>query len=372
MRDLKILVVGGGVGGMSAAISLSRSGHSVDLIDLDPDWKVSGAGITVTGPTLRAFKALGIFDQVKHLGACTWASRFYTQEGHLIGENAARERHDEMNSTGGIMRPVLHGILSRLARETCADIRLGVSVEGVRQLGASTEVIFTDGVVARYDLVVGADGIFSKIRELLFPNAPEPKFTGQGCWRIIAERPAGMDYSEMYVGEKLKAGLNPVSETQMYMFLLEHVPDNPRLEAKDFIPRLSGLMSKFGGKIGELASQLSDESQINYRPLKTQFLASPWHSGRTLLIGDAAHATTPHLASGAGMAVEDALVLAEVIRTEATIEAAFAAYEKRRYERCRLVVETSVRIGELEMAGGSPAALQQLMSTASTALRAAI
>ena len=92
---------------------------------------------------------------------------------------------------------------------------------------------------------------------------------------------------------------------------------------------------------------------VNYRPLEWLLLPAPWHSGRAVLIGDAVHATTPHMASGAGMAAEDGLVLAEEIARHDDVDEALAAFNERRFERARLVVENSVRIGEIEMSGGN-------------------
>ena len=372
MRDLRVLIVGGGVGGMSTAIALRKLNHQVDLVDIDPNWRVYGAGITVTGPSLRAFKQLGILEDVMRVGSCTWATRFYTQQGELVGENSPPDTSDITKATGGIMRPALHKILSEKTLASGAHVRLGLTVENIKVSGSTSEVLFSDGSTGRYQLIVGADGAFSKVRQQILPNAPRPKFTGQGCWQLVAKRPSEMDYVEMYMGVKMKAGLNPVSATHMYMFLLEHVPDNPYIEDQDLAPRLSGLMSQFGGNIGAIANELTPESQINYRPLESVFLNAPWHRGNTLLIGDAAHATTPHLASGAGMAVEDGLVLADVLEAADSLDAAFAAFMKRRFERCRTVVETSVRIGELEMAGQGPQRLQSLMGSVGEVLRSQI
>jgi len=111
---------------------------------------------------------------------------------------------------------------------------------------------------------------------------------------------------------------------------------------------------------------------INYRPLEAVLLPAPWHRGRVVLAGDAAHATTPHLASGAGMAIEDGIVLVEELRTQPDIEAALEAYTTRRFERCRLVVENSIKLGEIEMHDGSPQEHARLMAETLNILRAPI
>ena len=207
---------------------------------------------------------------------------------------------------------MLHRILAAATRASGAAVRLGVSVAAVEQAGDAVSVGFTDGTSASYDLVVGADGIHSRLRAMLFPDAPKPAFTGQGCWRAVVPRPADIDCAHVYVGGPVKAGITPVSQDEMYLFLLQHVPDNPRMPEERWPELLAEQLRGFGGALGAVRDSLDASAQINYRPLEKLLLPPPWHRGRVILIGDAAHATTPHLASGAGLAVEDALVLGEV------------------------------------------------------------
>jgi 2-polyprenyl-6-methoxyphenol hydroxylase-like FAD-dependent oxidoreductase len=147
----------------------------------------------------------------------------------------------------------------------------------------------------------------------------------------------------------VKAGIVPVSRGEMYLFLLAHVPGSPRMPEQDWPELLAGHMRGFGGLLGAVRDGLDRSARINYRPLEKLLLPPPWYNGRAVLIGDAAHATTPHLASGAGLAVEDALVLGECLASEAALDDALQRFVARRYERCRMVVENSVQLGELEM-----------------------
>jgi 2-polyprenyl-6-methoxyphenol hydroxylase-like FAD-dependent oxidoreductase len=250
---------------------------------------------------------------------------------------------------GGILRPVLHGILAAATRASGAVVRLGVGIVAMEQSEAVVSVTFTDGMKASYDLVVGADGIHSRLRSMLFPDAAVPAFAGQGCWRAVVPRPADLDCAQVYVGGPVKAGIVPVSRNEMYLFLLAHIPGNPRMPEQDWPELLAGHMRGFGGTLGAVRDGLDQSARINYRPLEKLLLPPPWHNGRAVLIGDAAHATTPHLASGAGLAVEDALVLGECLASEASLEDALQRFVARRYGRCRMVVENSVRLGELEM-----------------------
>ena len=198
---------------------------------------------------------------------------------------------------------------------------------------------------------MGADGIHSQLRGMLFPQAPAPRFTGQGCWRVVAPRPPEVDRLEMYFGGPVKLGINPVSDQEVYLFALEHVPDNPFFAPESRVPHLTGLLAPYGGAVAAVRESIRRPEQINYRPLEWILLPAPWYAGRVVLIGDAAHATTPHLASGAGLAAEDGLVLAQELQGQDSVDAALRAFMQRRYERVRQVVETSVHIGELEMAG---------------------
>jgi 2-polyprenyl-6-methoxyphenol hydroxylase-like FAD-dependent oxidoreductase len=355
------LVVGGGIGGMTAAIALSRRGVAVTLIDSDPEWRVYGAGISVTGVSLRAFDDLGILDEVRQRGFVGAGIRLRSVGGHVIMTSPVPDKPLPIESGGGIMRPVLHEILSRTVREAGVDVRLGVTVEQMDSDAEGVDVAFSDGRSERFDIVAAADGIFSATRQLLFPEMPGPQFTGQGCWRILAPRPPGLDRTEIYVGGPVKLGINPVSSTHAYLFVLEHVPGNPWFAPDKQIAHLADLLAPFGGDIPEIRAGLGVESQVNYRPLEWLLLPAPWHRGRIVLIGDAAHATTPHMASGAGMAVEDGLVLADELAHVGDVEAALASFVDRRFKRAKLVVENSVRIGEIEMAAGDPASANAIM-----------
>jgi 2-polyprenyl-6-methoxyphenol hydroxylase-like FAD-dependent oxidoreductase len=366
----KVLIVGGGIGGMSCAISLRRAGISVDLVEIDPAWKIYGAGITITGPTLRALQTLGVLDEIKQYGATWQGARVFTQSGDLIEELTSPLLGGGLPGNGGIMRPELHRILSTRTLATGAHVRLGTTVETLAQDPEGVAVKLTNGHREHYSLVVGADGIYSKLRERVFPEAPRPKFTGQVVYRIVAERTAGFDRTCFYMGPDSKLGFNPVSRTHMYMFLLQRSPANPWIAVEDQAQRLYEAMAGWGGIVPEVRAKVLtvNAHTINYRPLEAVLLPNPWYRGRVVLIGDAAHATTPHLASGAGMAVEDGIVLAEEIARDGNFDAALPRFMQRRFERGKLVVEKSLRLGELEMTHGSLTEYSRVMRTAAEAL----
>lgn len=346
-----VLIVGGGIGGMAAALIFAGAGTAVTLIDADPEWRVYGAGITVTGLSLRAFDALGLLPAIRERGFVGAGMRARNADGSLIREIPSPPDPKPIQSGGGIMRPVLHELMSARVRSAGIDIRLGVTVTELAQDPDGVDIRFSDGRAGRFDLVVGADGINSATRKMIFPDAPEPRFTGQGCWRVVADRPVEIDRAEMYFGGAVKVGLTPISQDQMYMFILEHVPDNPWFEPAVHADHVRELLAPFGGHVATVRDHITDDTPINYRPLEWLMMPDPWYVGRVVLIGDAAHATTPHMASGAGLAVEDALVLGEEMQRHVDIAQALRAFMSRRYERAKLVVLNSVKIGEIEMSG---------------------
>jgi len=349
-----ILIVGGGIAGMSAAILLARSGARVDLIDLDAQWKVAGAGITITGPTLRAMQTLGILDEIRALGYTGNGIRVCRTDGSVIAELATpAPKGTDIEGSGGIMRPVLHRILSQQVLARGTNVTLGVTVESLRQDQNQVQVQLSDGVQGSYDLVIGADGLHSRVRKLLLADAPTPEYTGQCIWRVAVPRPANIDRRHFFLGGPVKVGLSPVSKDEMYLFLLETRGAPGWMTDERAHVELAHLLEGYGGVLRDIRSGLNGSARIVFRPLEAFFLPAPWHRGNVVLIGDAAHPTSPQLASGAGMAIEDAIVLAEELQRAPGVAQACNAFMGRRYERCRLVVENSLEIGRREQRGDS-------------------
>jgi 2-polyprenyl-6-methoxyphenol hydroxylase-like FAD-dependent oxidoreductase len=372
----KALIIGGGIGGMCAAIELRKLGIAVDLVELNPDWSVYGAGITISGPTLRALRSVGVVDEMI-ANAGTWDRiDLRAADGTQLAEVPipVSVGADELPRSSGILRPVLAQILVKATLASGTQVRTGLSFESITQDAEGVDLRFTDGSQGRYDLVVGADGVHSQVRTRLFPGAPTPQFTGQGSWRTVV--PRTVVHSTIYMGATTKVGVNPVSADEMYLFCLDQRPGIEFIEQAEWPRVLPKLLAEFGGVVGDIREGLLsgrlDSSRIVYRPLAGLMMPAPWHTGRVLLLGDACHATTPHLASGAGIAVEDAVVLAEELQRHDRLDAALHAHTTRRYERSRLVVESSLRLGQIEQTGGSKAEHEQVMRHALGALTAPI
>lgn len=368
------LIVGGGVGGMCAAIQLRKLGIDVELVEQNPQWAPDGAGITISGPSLRALREVGVVDEVLARGGSWRAIDVCDANGQVSATVpvAPAEGAEELPGAAGIMRTVLADILGHATQAAGAKVRLGVSFASVNQDADGVDVAFTDGSCGRYDLVIGADGVQSALRKLVLPEFPGPTFTGQGSWRAVV--PRQRENSTIYMGRTTKAGMNPISATECYLFVLDKRPGLDFIPPTEWPAQLAGLLAEFGGQLGEIRQGLLDGSLANprvlYRPLAGHMIAPAWHRGRLVLLGDAVHATTPHLASGAGIAIEGAIVLAEELARRHSLEGAMWAYAGRHYDRARLVVTASGRMGEIEQQGGSREEHTQVMIHAQQALRA--
>ena len=370
MRAQRILIIGGGFSGMSAAIELRKAGAEVDLVEIDPEWRNYGAGISLGGATLRAFRQLGMLDEFLAHGSAQDGVSIRLPHGLEVARlPTPRLAGPDVPGGGAIMRPVLGRILADATRKAGTSVRLGCTFKSIEQDAAGVDVSFSDGTRGRYDLIVGADGLYSKLRQALFPAAPVPCYSGQGVWRAVVPRPPELATCTMWIGPKVKPGVNPVSKTEMYLFITEPRAVNEHLDPATFVDRVRALLADFPAfELQTIRAGLGPHSQIVYRPLEGLLMPRPWFSGRAVLIGDAVHATTPHLASGACIGIEDAIVLAEELARHDDIGAALGAFEARRWERCRMVVENSARLGEIEIAGGDKEEHAQLMRASLMAL----
>lgn len=350
---LNVLVIGGGIGGLSAAIALSRKGHAVTVIEKDPAWSVYGVGIIQQSNVVRAMDQLGVLDAFLDAACGFDAVEIYVPDGTRVARIPTPTLVEGRPSNVGIGRRALQKVLGDSARDLGAEIRLGVTAVTLDQEQAGVRVRFSDGSEGSYDLVVGADGVYSQTRATILPDAEQPEFTGQAVWRYNFPRPEGLDALHVYNGPT-GVGLVPMSADTIYMYATTPEPENPRYPVEGLAATMRGKLGRAAPAIRALAEAITDDEGVVYRPLEGMMVHGPWHQGRVVLLGDAVHATTPHLGQGAGMAIEDAIVLAEELSAHAEPEAAFEAYRARRYERCRYIVEASLAICHGQIGKGPP------------------
>ncbi len=356
----KILIVGGGIGGMVAAVALRQRDFDVEIVEVNPRWDVYGVGIIQLANALRALASVGLADQALAAGFGMNTLSFYDHEGHLLytipQPQLAGPHYPAANA---LTRSRLHKLLQGAVRKVGAPVRVGVTVSELQQKDDAVEVTFTDQTSGRYDLVIGADGLRSLIRSLVFGTAYQPGYAGQMCWRYNVPRPSEVDNFQLFLGPSgNKAGFIPLAPDLMYLLLTDTQRESdgswPRIPQERLAEVFRERLMEFGGPVATIRDTfITDSSQVVLRPFETILVPPPWYRGRIVLVGDAAHAMTAHIAQGAAMAIEDAVVLAEEVASKPTLLKALDGYTERRYERCKTLVEISMELCRGEIANDS-------------------
>ena len=353
----RVLVVGGGITGGVLSLALAQKGVQVVLVDLRSELGGVGHGITLQGNALKAFKAVGIYDRLAERAYPFSHLRMRSADGHVIAEIAT----PPMGGPGlpGTMGAVRGDIADILAEEVVAagvDVRLGTTITEIDDRGDAVAVTLSDGSTETVDLLVGADGIRSKVRSMI-GITEQPKPVGMGIWRTIAKRPPEMDCSELYYGgPKYKAGYTPISEDLCYAFLLEENLDPSYLGEGPRGAELKEHGQGYGGTWGAIRDGLADDAIVNYQWIEAICVESPWYRGRSIIIGDAAHACPPLIAQGAAMCAEDAVILAEMLTGGDRVEDVLPAFMERRFPRVKMVLDNSLTLAEWEIHPETPGA----------------
>jgi 2-polyprenyl-6-methoxyphenol hydroxylase-like FAD-dependent oxidoreductase len=270
------------------------------------------------------------------------AVEIYAPDGTLVVRTPSRSLIEGYPAAMGIPRRALLRVLAKAATAAGAEIRRSTTAH-VEDTGNAILARFSDGTERSFDVAIGADGIYSQTRRRLFPDAPTPGFVGQAVWRYNLPRPTDFDALQVYNGPT-GVGLVPMSDGEIYIYATTPEPGNPQHPTEGLAALMGQRLAGCAPAIRAIAEQITDDERVVYRPLEAIFLDGPWHKGRIALLGDAVHATTPHLGQGGGMAIEDAVVLAEELDRHSEPERAFTAYRNRRFVRCRYVVEKSLEI----------------------------
>jgi 2-polyprenyl-6-methoxyphenol hydroxylase-like FAD-dependent oxidoreductase len=343
-----VLVVGGGAAGAAAAILLAEGGVAVDLIDLKPDVATLGSGITLQGNALRVLHRLGVWEQVRAEGYefDTLGLRAPDPAGTLIAElTDLRTGGPDLPATLGMYRPALARILIDRATAAGVKVRFGTQPTALEPDRESVAVTFDDRTTSRYDLVVGADGLRSWTRRAVGIDG-EPQPVGMGIWRAFTRRPESVTRTDLfYGGPAYIAGYCPTGPDSIYAYLVEDVQDRSALSPEQALATMRKLSRAYHGPWDEIREQLTDPSRVNYTAFESHVLDGPWHRGRVVVIGDAAHSCPPTLAQGAAQALEDAAVLAELLLgRDALTDDLWSEFTARRLPRAKEVVEASLQL----------------------------
>lgn len=324
---LRVLVVGAGVAGTAAARTLRARGASVVIVERRPGPAPPGTGIYLPGNAVRALRALGLEDRVAAHAVRIRRQRTADHRGRVLFEVDADDLWDGVGpclalARTDLLRVMLDGLgdlpvhYGRWPRALASDDR-GVVVD------------LNGGRAERYDLVVGADGVHSSVRRLLLGGVDPVRSLGQYARRFLAPCP-GPDVSDggdatwsALLGPGSAFLTVPIGNGRVYCYC-DGPADDPR--------PLPELLSGYGAPVPALLGALDDGGAVHAGPVEEVVLGT-WSSGRVLLVGDAAHATSPNMAQGAAMALEDALVLADSLAAAPGFTEALAGFERRRRPR---------------------------------------
>ncbi|HEV2425316.1 MAG TPA: FAD-dependent monooxygenase [Terriglobia bacterium] len=338
----RTLIVGGGIAGLTLASALSQRGFKAELVERNPVWQAVGAGIAVQPNGMRVLRALGMGEAVRKAGTLIRHWGFCDQQQEVLCEIDLQALWGDVGPFIGIERTELHEVLVEGA--AAVRHRLGTSLSSLTQQPDSVSVAFSDGSTGDYDLVVGADGISSTVRGLALTNI-SPADLGAMNWRSIAPiRPHGLGALRFMLGDRCFFGLCPVGDGQTYGFgyVMEPRFRDP-LEGR--LERLRSRFAGFGSLVQEYLASLKRDDQVHCSAMQWVDV-DEWYAGRVVLIGDAAHASSPLMGQGGCMAMEDAYVLAELLHSEDTLDTALRAYVDRRKPRVQWVQQQSMATAE--------------------------
>lgn len=341
----RILIVGGGIGGLTLAAALGRRGLTCDLIERAAAWAPVGAGITLGVNATRILDRLSLLERATGCGRVVQNAAITTPAGRPLSQVPFGDAFREWGVSLAIHRADLHAVL--VGGCESASIRMGTTLRSIEP-GEPSRVVFSDGAVGEYDLFVGADGIRSQVRDLVFGHIG-PEYSGYACWRFVVRAPVEpMGMYEMW-GRGKRVGIVPLTEDRVYAFATINTPPANEAFASIDAGEFRRLYAEFGGPAGPVLDAVGPDTKLIYGDLE-EVVIDRWIKGSVVLLGDAAHAMTPNLGQGAAMAMEDAFVLADELAAEGVLADALARYEWRRRPRAGHVQRLSRRQGRVSQA----------------------
>jgi salicylate hydroxylase len=342
-RTPRILIVGGGIGGLAAALALERQRAEVILCEQTPRLSEIGAGIGLAPNAIKALRALGLEEKIN---AIAWASDYAVIRSWRDGRAISRTYQGDYRERFGAPSVTAHradllGVLAGALSTT--DVRLGLRCVGIETRARGAAARFADGSVTEADIVVGADGIHSKVRESLF-GADAPRFTGCICWRGMA--PADAVPRDINTAD-VTLWMGPRGHVVHYLVrrgellnIVAHV-DSDAWTEESWTRECSvdEVMATYAAWNPALTRVFPAGTRWYKWALYDRDPPERWSKGRATLLGDSAHAMLPYLGQGAAMAIEDGCVLAGLIgRAGDDLNGALLAYERMRLPRAREAV----------------------------------
>ena len=344
----KILIVGAGIVGQVLGCALTKRGIACEIVEIKDDFEIAGAGMIVQGTGLRAMLDIGV---VEDLAAAGWHDADRTiQFLDTLGEVVLAPPEFNMVGDGypatlAIRRQMVHEVLNRHVVDAGVPIRMGTTIEILNEGADGVDVSFTDGTSGRFDLVIGCDGIRSKTRELTFPGI-EPEFAGFCNWRMVLPRPASIERPVWLWGHGKTIGILPVNDDEIYVAGVGKAATKERPPQDGVADTFRQKFACFGGPVPEVLEIDFGPNDVLYTVMEQIKLPAPWYKGRTVIMGDAAHAACPFWAQGGAMGMEDAVVFAQELEARDDWESAVTGWFERRFERAKFVQDGSFETGQ--------------------------
>ena len=347
----RALIVGGGIAGPAAALALQRAGVPATVYEAsDAPRETGGAFLNLAPNGLHVLDGLGLGSALDDLGFVNDRLVFHNDSGRELAETAV----------GG--HTLMRGALSRCLREAAQaqgiPFEFGKTLTAIADCGDRVVATFEDGTQATGDLLIGADGIRSRVRTCVFPGAPSPTYTGiLNLGGIVrTDLPETGPVMHMVFGRRGFFGyaVRPSGDTYWFSNVPESADQLPResarVDADAYRQRLRDVHRDDPAAVRHIVDAL--DGPLGAYPIDDLPTLSAWHRGRVCLIGDAAHAIGPHVGQGASLALEDAFLLAKALRDVADVPAAFAAFERIRKVRVQPIVKQSRRTGKQKAPSG--------------------
>lgn len=364
-RSKKILIVGAGIGGLCTAIALARIGAEVDVIEVKPDNSVPGVGWGLRTNGLRALREIGLLEPTLALGFPTPPLSYYDRNGRHVVDIPYGRQFDGIPNNVQLPRLGFLEMASAHALEAGCTIRMATTAVDIEQDADGVTVELSDGSLHRYDLVLGFDGINSSIRRYLFGEKYVPTPSGGVAWRAPVRAPDTLKGAVFCHGFGGKVGFVPLAGGMMYVIVTHHESGRPRHDPAAFpelmYQRARAMMGDSVFMADEIES-LRTAANVAYTPLDTVMVPYPWHRGRVMIMGDAAHAMTPYLGSGAAMAIEDGVVFAQLLQSNDTLYDVQTKFMARRYPRVKTVWDISLQMMHEEFDSATPEALDRRLA----------
>lgn len=347
----RAIIIGGGIGGLCAAIALHRAGLMAHVYERAPDLQPVGAGLSLWVNAVRALDQLGLGDGLRALSA----PEFRGTVRNAKGKPLSRASYESIaHRFGGASYVVHRADLQQLLLNAVSEgvLQLGRECVSISQSGTRVNATFADGFRAEGDLLIGADGIHSLIRQTLF-GAQKPRYAGYTAWRGVttfpgsAARKAGG--SESW-GRGRRFGITFMNQDRVYWFAVNNAPEHAD-DAPDGQKALLQSLFKGWHWPVEALIEATPEDQILRNDIIDRPPIEHWTVGRITLLGDAAHPMTPNMGQGACQAIEDAVVLGKQLVGADGIPAALRRYEAARIPRTTRIVNQSYQLGRLANSG---------------------